>query len=242
MQEAVEMGTNRTGVARSMCAEDMRNGLAPADDASRAEGAAAISAAELDFLHEADAVGSVPVPKTVKGATKAVLGKLAGKNPEVLINKLGERLAFERSGARLYDSLITKCEAAQGACPVPVEELKQFREDEVEHFNLLVETLASMGADPTAQTPDADLAGVASAGVLQVVSDPRATIAQALTAMLTAELADNAGWELLAKLAEAYGLDGAAQRFRVALAAEERHLARMRQWLEQETTAHAGLA
>ncbi|HEX6998183.1 MAG TPA: ferritin-like domain-containing protein [Gammaproteobacteria bacterium] len=241
MQEAVETGTNRTGLARSMCAEEMRDGLAPADDASRAAGAAAISAAELDFLHEADAVGSVPVPKTVKGAAKTVLGKLAGKNPEVLINKLGERLAFERTGARLYESLITKCEAAQGASPLPLEELKRFRREEVEHFNLLMETLASMGADPTAQTPDADLAGVASSGVQHVVSDPRTSIAQALTAMLTAELADHAGWELLAKLADGYGLDGAARRFRGALAAEERHLERVRQWLEQEATAQAGL-
>ena len=36
---------------------------------------------------------------------KTALNKLVGVSPEVLIDKLGERLAFERTGTRLYDAL-----------------------------------------------------------------------------------------------------------------------------------------
>jgi hypothetical protein len=60
------------------------------------------------YLEEADPIGSVPVPGTVKGVAKSGMQKLLGRHAEVLIDKLGGRLAFERTGTRLYDSLIGK--------------------------------------------------------------------------------------------------------------------------------------
>ena len=63
----------------------------------------------------------------------------------------------------------------------------------------------TMGADPTAETPSADVIGVASQGLLQVITDPRTTLSQSLEAMLTAELTDNDGWETLAALADDLG-------------------------------------
>jgi len=66
---------------------------------------------------------------------------------------------------------------------------------------------------------------------MQVVTDPRTTIPQSLNAILVAELADNASWEMLLQLAEETGHDEMAERFRAALAEEEQHLASVRQWL-----------
>ena len=56
----------------------------------------------------ADNVGSVPLPGSVRGMVKTALNKLTGVSPEMLIDKLGERLAFERTGVRLYEALLAK--------------------------------------------------------------------------------------------------------------------------------------
>jgi hypothetical protein len=60
--------------------------------------------------------------------------------------------------------------------------------------------------------------------------------------MLTAELTDNAGWELLFKMAGAMGLDDMEADFRQALMEEQEHLAQIRQWYEHCAMADAGLA
>jgi ABC-type phosphate/phosphonate transport system substrate-binding protein len=62
-----------------------------------------------------------------------------------------------------------------------------------------------LGGDATVQTPSADVAGVISHGVSQIMSDPRTTVAQSLQAVLTAELADNDGWQMLQDLTEQLG-------------------------------------
>src|SRR5690606_41459299 len=49
---------------------------------------------------EADRIGSVPVPGSAKGMLKSTFDMALGKSPELLVDKLGERLAFERSGDR----------------------------------------------------------------------------------------------------------------------------------------------
>lgn len=42
---------------------------------------------------------------------------------------------------------------------IPLERLTEFRNQESQHFHLLIESIRSLGADPTAQTPDADATG-----------------------------------------------------------------------------------
>jgi hypothetical protein len=65
----------------------------------------------------------------------------------------------------------------------------------------MILNLFEPGGTPIDQHHSADMVATASVGVVQVVSDPRSTIPQALNALLTAELTDNAGGELLIKLA-----------------------------------------
>ena len=101
------------------------------------------------------------------------------------------------------------------------------------NFHLQSRCLVSLGADPTAVTPCADTVGVAAAGHLQVVCDPRTTVAQALGSMLMVELADGAGWDLLAELAQEAGHPEMAQSFDVAQETEREHLEQVRSWLRQ---------
>jgi hypothetical protein len=75
---------------------------------------------------------------------------------------LSECLAFERTGVRLYEALLNKCQTL---------------------------------------------------GILQVLTDPRSSLAQCLQVMLTAELTDNDGWELLIKPAENLGYDDMKAEF-----------------------------
>ena len=241
MENEVSVGMNRTGAqmapkrsADTALFAEERLGKAN-ERLGRGEGnGGEFAEVHREYIQEADRVGSVPLPATAKGAAKSVTAALKGNKQSMLIDKLGERLAFERSGTRLYEALIIKCSAlADGDSPMDRGELESIRNDEESHFQLLSETLRKLGADPTAVTPSADVAGVAASGWLQVIADPRTTLAQALNTILSAELTDNAAWELLIELARASDQDELAERFQSAADAEARHLANVHTWLRE---------
>lgn len=199
------------------------------------------------YIGESDAVGSIP-PASAAPATVGKTGQALG----VFMDKLGERLAYERSGVRLYDALILKYRSALDMDPAALPPaspsgsddgepagggqdaaatLERIRSDELGHFQMLSSAIQALGGDPTATTPCADVTAVASSGFMQVLNDPRTTLAQCLNAMLTVELADNAGWELLAGLADEAGHSELAGQFLGALAQEQEHLRIVRQWV-----------
>lgn len=247
--QATTLGPNRTGATLEPAAlqamTDACDDLSPSEFIDTSE----LEAQRLLFIGEADAVGSVPPPMSVKGVVKTGIAKLKGGEPTILMDKLGERLAFERTGTRLYDALITKYKAvvAAGEEPLaPVEPLAKsanavpepaadvlarIRAEELAHFKLLAQAIRQLGGDPTAQTPCADVTAVASMGIMQVLTDPRTTLAQSLNAILTAELTDNAGWELLIGLAEDAGETDLVQKFTNALMEEARHVDIIKTWL-----------
>jgi bacterioferritin (cytochrome b1) len=243
MDHATQIGTNRTGAQMSpLQTPEMEEAAERLQqepvDADGVVGDGEIARMRLQYIAEAEPLGSVPPPGTLRGMMSTGIAKLTGKNPEVLIDKIGERLAFERTGVRLYDAFITKCQDQRGArTELSLEELVRVRNDEAEHFALLNEALVSLGADPTAQTPCADASGVMSLGVMQVLTDPRTTVSQGLEALLTTELTDNASWELLVKLAEQAGQTELAQRFSGALSSEREHLTLIKTWYEREVLA-----
>lgn len=199
--------------------------------------ASAIALVRLAYAGEADPIGSVPPLTKAQSELKKVAAK-SGTRAEVLIDKLAQRLAFERAGTRLYDALLVKHAAYADELPnVAVEALEQIRAEEAQHFLLLNEALASLGADPTVQTPGADLVGVEGMGLMQAVCDPRTTFTQALEAILVAELTDNDGWQTLIGVAKVAGQDELADRFSAALEEEENHLVQVRTWMSELTTA-----
>jgi hypothetical protein len=258
--QPTSLGHNLTGAALSPAAvramTEAADTLTPFTDIDTSD----MEAQKMAFIGEAEAVGSVPSPTSVKGVAKAGVAILKGGQPAIFLDKLGERLAYERTGTRLYEALIIKYRAAQQAegdvLPLatmpddaqassedPGATLERIRNDELEHFTLLCEAMTAMGGDPTAQTPCADVTAVASSGFMQVLNDPRTTLAQCLNAMLAVELADNAGWEMLASLADEAGQTDLAGRFLAALGQEQQHLAIIKGWLtaivSDKTTAAA---
>jgi rubrerythrin len=204
-------------------------------EASAAD-ASVLVEARLQFIRTADTLGSVPPPATAKGGVKTSAKMLAGDRPQVFIDKLAERLAYERGGTRLYDAVIAKFVAYQDELDgVSVDELIEIRDEEASHAALMRTCLEQLGADPTAQTPCADLVGVATSGFLQAASDPRTTLVQTLQIALAAELVDGAGWEGLIALAESMDQNDMAERFRHALDREMEHLTKVRRWYDALT-------
>jgi tRNA isopentenyl-2-thiomethyl-A-37 hydroxylase MiaE len=234
MKTKTRVGGNRTGLQMSpKHSKDMFQGsprAMPVIDTG------AMDELRRSYIREADPVGSMPPPGSVGAVLQSGAQMLTGNRAHVFIDKLGERLAFERTGTRLYEALLLKCEAAGDAAgPVAVDRLRHFRNEEAAHFELVASAIEAVGGDPTAQTPCADVAGMEGYGLMQVVTDPRTTVAQCLDAILVAELADNAGWELLACLATEIGKDDFARQFNDALRTEQEHLRTIRQWAEQLT-------
>jgi len=241
MDSPQSMGMNRSGIDMApQGAEAMVQAVEEFPPTSQGS-ARTLGELRQSYLSEAEPIATVPVPGTVKGAVKAGMQKLMGRHAEVFIDKLGSRLAFERTGTRLYDALIGKCMVRKdGATMLSMDQLQQFRAEEAAHIGLCWDALRQLGADPTTVTPMADTDAVASIGLMQIITDPRMTIAQSLHAIHVAELADNDGWTLLIKVAKAMGQDDMVARFRQALEEEDRHLAALRQWMEQICLNEAG--
>jgi rubrerythrin len=224
-----DIGTNRTGIATSPI--DSERTIRGAKDGgpgmSSVHNGHALEVERVARSRGAGPVGTVPPPATIKG----------------IIDKLGERIAFERTGTRLYEALLAKFEAAEIHEGGPTRaELEQIRDDEHRHVGILRDAMLKIGADPTAMTPCADVMGVAALGWIQVLTDPRTTLTQCLEVILIAELADGDGWMLLTSLADALGFDDLAKQFQASLLEEEQHLLRVRGWIAAALLGQAGVA
>lgn len=235
-----ELFVNQTGVmANPDLAAELISGAKKTIPSSESNGQP-VEANRAEYLKEGLLIGSPPV---------IVLNDRAGEEEmfadadrmSVLLDKLGERLAFERQGTRLYEAFIQKLEQApleESAGPSS-EDLRDIYEEELEHFKLLQKAITGIGGDATVETPSADVAGVLSSGIMQIVLDPRTTIPQTLQAILSAELADNDGWQMLCELAGKLGFSDLATKCEKAFEEEQEHLQNVRGWLSGMTLSEA---
>ena len=233
MQPEVSLGKNRTGLKASpLDAVELQDMHGYQLDVGRPP--VTVEEFRASYMSE-ESVGSIPPPTSVKGMVGATAQALTGHRMHVLLDKIAERLAFERSGTRLYDAALLKIgqldRLPEG---MTMAALQEIRDEEAAHFRLLADAIERLGGDSTAMTPCADVTGVQGMGLQQAMNDPRTTLAQALQTLLAAELIDNASWELLIELAEGFGRDEIADEFRSALAAEQRHETLVRSWLAVE--------
>jgi rubrerythrin len=223
------VATNRDG-AQEMCEAVAKfpptsTGSTVGDDKVRIEYAQDVDEDELGY-------GSVPAPDGFAGKARVMIAGLFGGQPMRMLDKLGERLAFERSGVRMYEGLISKHEAFGSFDGGPSRsDLMTILNEEHAHFKMLEAVILRLDGDPTAMTPSADLALTVGAGVLAVITDPRTTLRQGLEAILVAELADGEGWNLLSELARKAGNSKMAELFEDAERTEEQHLDDVRRWL-----------
>jgi len=227
-----EMGINRTGIGLSpKLAAEMVEGTRefPPSSAGDEREVASVRAA---YAAEGELIGSVPPPPTMKGMVKTAVQGISGARPAQFIDKLGERLAFERTGVRIYEALLSKFELDGSFAGGPSrEELVHILTEEYEHFRLLERAITKVGGDPTVMTPSADFHGTMSIGILGAVTDPRTPFAQCLEAAIVIELADNECWDALVELAQQADEVELVEQFQKANANEAEHLLNVRKWL-----------
>ncbi|AUX23576.1 hypothetical protein SOCEGT47_041030 [Sorangium cellulosum] len=162
--------------------------------------------------------------------------KLAQMNKDKAVDLLNERLTFERASVRLYDSTMEKIRrTADPGLQNLLGQLKKYRDQEKEHEEWLEEQIRALGGDAHAETEMSRLITLESKGLEQVVLDGDPSPTHTLHAMLTAELVDNAGWQLLLELADEAGDDEAREAFKQRLHEEEDHLIFVRQIVERCT-------
>lgn len=218
---------NQTGMSLSPeLAREMIDGAQASEPSSKGS-AEDLAMMRLSYAKKAEPAGSVPPPRP----DAALPSKLAA--PEMLfMDKIGERLAFERAGVRLYDALLSKYDAYGSWAGGPKRaELEELRNEELQHFLMLNQIMLELGGDSTAVTPSANLHAVASKGIPAVLTDPRTNLQECMEAMLIVELSDNDCWFNLANLAIALGKFDVAGEFERALRQEDEHLVRVRAWI-----------
>ena len=230
-QQAIP-GTNRTGIASApQRTQEMLAGMEEFPPSSQGS-AEDLAQVRIAYAQGAEPLGSVPLPADVKGNRTSAAKAAKGAPPLLLMDKLGERLAFERTGTRLYEALVSKHEAFGSFAGGPSrDDLEHIRHEEFQHFTLLQSVIEQLGGDPTAVTPSADLHATAAHGIHMVIVDPRTTLLQSLEAMLMAELADHACWEALVALAQEAGEDALVEPFEQAHTTEQEHLDKVQAWL-----------
>lgn len=176
--------------------------------------------------------GTMPPPASLKEAASVTFKALAGQKATVLIDKLGERLAFERAGTRLYEGLLAKFDVFGTWDGGPTRaQLERIHRDEHDHFLLVKGFIERLGSDPTTVTPSANVHAVASMGIVKVISDPRMNLQESIEAIAVAELADNDCWSNLVQLLRGTGHEELADQAEEALESERDHLRLVRDWI-----------
>jgi hypothetical protein len=232
MRQSAQQGQNKTGIVKAgRLGEEIVAATREFRPSSPGD-AQAIAEVRVAYAQEGEGLGETPPPSGLVDKAKAAVSAATGGQPTLLMDKLGERLAFERAGARLYEALLSKYRAYGSFAGGPSgEDLLHILNEEYEHADLLERAIKDKGGDPTALTPAANLAANISAGLPQVLSDPRTNLLQSLEAIVVAELADNECWTALAQLARQAGEDELTQQCLEAIEHERDHLRRVRAWI-----------
>ena len=105
---------NRTGLQRSPARSQQLLESAAGQVVEGLPNSATGGLAEVrtEYIEDAQPLGTVPAPLTANGLVRSAAKKLTGRRLHVFMDKLAERLAFERGGTRLYDALLAKHLAA----------------------------------------------------------------------------------------------------------------------------------
>lgn len=160
------------------------------------------------------------------------MDKLMNYDKARVIDVLNERLAFERSGVKLYDQILMKIRLSNDPAITRVlDQMQEHRNEEKEHEEWLEAQIRSLGGTAHEETEHSRLITRESQGIEDVImNDP--ALPHLFHALLAAELVDNAGWDLLVQLADEAGDRTAKREFKKRLHEEEEHLVLMRRAVE----------
>lgn len=151
--------------------------------------------------------------------------KLAQKNRDRVVDLLLERMVFERAILKLYDSVLMKLQSDEDPVVAGMAEpLETYRDQEYEHAQWLEGQVTALGGDTSAKTDGTALVQTEAKGILEIVLGSDMSISHMFHALLTAELIDNSGWELLLELADDADDEVARSEFQKRAHQEQDHL------------------
>jgi rubrerythrin len=151
---------------------------------------------------------------------------------DAFVERLCERLAFETGSVQIYDAILAKVDD-----PSLTRRLEQFRDHEAKHQALLAGYLDQLGVSDR-QPPAARLAEAEGRAFLSLVEEANG-LPQLLNILLTLELTDETGWELLIDLGRDLGDVQIVRTFAAALRDEKEHLRGVRGLVAQLAKAEA---
>jgi bacterioferritin (cytochrome b1) len=161
------------------------------------------------------------------------MAKLAEYDKTKVIDVLNERLAFERSGVKLYDRILGSMRTSSDEPALRMlDQMQEHRDQEKEHEEWLEQQIRALGGNAHASTSKSELITRESKGIEDVVMhDPE--LPHLFHALLAAELVDNAGWDLLTQIADEAGDRTMKREFKKRLHEEEEHLLFVRKAVEK---------
>jgi bacterioferritin (cytochrome b1) len=160
--------------------------------------------------------------------------KLTEHDRARVVDLLCERLAFERSGGRLYDRVIAAMQqSTESEVHSLLATIEEHRAEEKEHEQWLEAQVRALGGDANASCDGARLATREAAGLEEIATNDAADLQHLLHALLAAEAVDSTGWELLVELADDANDREARREFAKRLHHEREHLAFVRHLVER---------
>jgi hypothetical protein len=172
------------------------------------------------------AAGYVPTEGRI-GRTLRKYSPIPIPSPRVnkagLMDKLLERLRFEKAGVDLYDLVIARVDGELP--PDMMSTLRDHRSEEAAHMEMLARHVLDLGGDPGAITPSVKVVEENASRLEAVVKSDNAKPIHRLQCLLDAELEDSVSWELLVALAREAG---GADMVKDFLQAERRELEHVR--------------
>jgi rubrerythrin len=154
--------------------------------------------------------------------------ELPAMNADALADMLCERLAVETHGVELYRAVLAKMPE-----PKVAARLEHFMHEEAQHRDLLSGYLDRLGVGER-ETPSARLAAHEGEAYARLIGEAQ-TAPQLLNILLTVELMDETGWEMLINLGRDLGDADMVSTFQQALKEEKEHLRGVRGMLAQMT-------
>jgi bacterioferritin (cytochrome b1) len=152
------------------------------------------------------------------------MNKLARLHPEKLLDLLTERLTFERTVVKLYDSVIPRMKTSGDKTMIAmIGQMTKQRNEEKDHEEWLEEQVRALGSDAHTETELSELIERESRGILEIIAQDD-ELPHLFHALLTAELVDDNGWKLLLELADEADDALARREFKQRAEEEEKHL------------------
>lgn len=146
-----------------------------------------------------------------------------------LVDLLTERLEFERAAMGLYDALLGKLARLDDPKLTRlIPRLSQYRDEEVEHAAWLGGLVERLGGGPK-RTPLTQAVARETRALEDVVEHVNGSMLPAFHAMLSSELMDYEGWDLLLQIARDNGDEEVIPDLEMRLRHERAHLDLIRQ-------------